>query len=219
MSASFAHELSQPLTAILMDAQAIKTSVTLAESNSSKEILESVEEIEKSTYRTVKLVERIRNFIRPARTDYEYVDLKTLLQDVAQLLAYQIRIQKIDFDFDLDTSPCVVHGDRIQLSQIVLNVYRNAMEAMENRTDKKIHVTLARVDGHVVLCVRDNGPGISADLTSSVGQPFVTSKEHGLGLGLSISTTIAEMHGGSLAISNATEGGAIVELRLPAASP
>jgi signal transduction histidine kinase len=218
MSASFAHELSQPLTAILMDAQAIKTSVASGTSHSSKEILESVEEIEKSTYRTVKLVERIRNFIRPAQTDHELVDLKTLLQDVAQLLAYPIRTQHIHFDFDLDASPCVVHGDRIQLSQIVLNVYRNAMEAMENCTDKKVHVSLARVSDHVVLRVRDNGPGISADLTSSVGQPFVTSKEHGLGLGLSISTTIAELHGGSLAISNAAEGGAIVELCLPAVS-
>ena len=217
MSASFAHELSQPLTAILMDAQAIKTSVASGESNS-KEILESIEEIEKSTYRTVTLVERIRNFIRPAKTDYEYVDLKTLLQDVAQLLAYQIRSQNIHFDFDLDATPCVVHGDRIQLSQIILNVYRNAMEAMENCMDKKIHVSLESLNDRVVLRVHDNGPGISVDLKNSVGQPFVTSKEHGLGVGLSISTTIAQMHSGSLAISNAVDGGAIVELSLPAVS-
>ncbi|MEN9619210.1 MAG: Sensor protein FixL, partial [Pseudomonadota bacterium] len=75
MSASFAHELSQPLTAILMDVQAIKISVASGESNS-KEVLESIEEIENSTQRTVQLVERIRNFIRPAQTDYELVDLK-----------------------------------------------------------------------------------------------------------------------------------------------
>jgi C4-dicarboxylate-specific signal transduction histidine kinase len=218
MSASFAHELSQPLTAILMDVQAIKISVASGESNS-KEVLESIEEIENSTQRTVQLVERIRNFIRPAQTDYELVDLKALLEDVAQLLAYEIRKQKIKFEFDVDAAPCWVHGDRVQLSQIVLNVYRNAMQAMEPNASKKIFVSLEHLDGRVVLRVRDTGPGVSAEMKQMVGEPFVTSKEDGLGVGLSISKTIAEMHNGSLTISNAVDGGAIVELNLPTTRP
>jgi C4-dicarboxylate-specific signal transduction histidine kinase len=218
MSASFAHELSQPLTAILMDVQAIKISVASGESNS-KEVLESIEEIENSTQRTVQLVERIRNFIRPAQTDYELVDFKTLLEDVAQLLAYEIRKQKIKFEFDVDAAPCWVHGDRVQLSQIVLNVYRNAMQAMEPNASKKIFVSLEHLDGRVVLRVRDTGPGVSAEMKQMVGEPFVTSKEDGLGVGLSISKTIAEMHNGSLTISNAVDGGAIVELNLPTTRP
>ena len=216
MSASFAHELSQPLTAILMDAQAIKASVAAGDSNTA-EILESIEEIESSTYRTVKLVERIRNFIRPAETDYAYVDFKPLLQDVAHLLAYEIRKQKVRFEFDLDPAECGVHGDRVQLSQIVLNVYRNSMQAMETSAQKMIFVSLEHMEDRVVLRVRDTGPGVPADLKSLVGQPFVTSKEGGLGVGFSISSAIAEMHSGSLTISNAVDGGAIVELSLPAA--
>lgn len=218
MSASFAHELSQPLTAILMDAQAIKISVASGESNS-KEVLESIEEIENSTQRTVQLVERIRNFIRPAQTDYEVVDFKTLLEDVAQLLAYEIRKQNIKFEFDVDAVPCWVHGDRVQLSQIVLNVYRNAMQAMEPNVSKKIFVSLEQSYERVVLRVRDTGPGVSAEMKQVVGEPFVTSKENGLGVGLSISKTIAEMHSGSLTISNAVDGGAIVELNLPTTQP
>ena len=218
MSASFAHELSQPLTAILMDVQAIKISVASGESNS-KEVLESIEEIENSTQRTVQLVERIRNFIRPAQTDYELVDLKALLEDVAQLLAYEIRKQKIKFEFDVDAVPCWVHGDRVQLSQIVLNVYRNAMQAMEPNASRKIFVSLENSDERVVLRVRDTGPGVSAEMKQVVGEPFVTSKEDGLGVGLSISKTIAEMHNGSLTISNAVDGGAIVELNLPMTQP
>jgi len=218
MSASFAHELSQPLTAILMDVQAIKISVASGESNS-KEVLESIEEIENSTQRTVQLVERIRNFIRPAQTDYELVDLKALLEDVAQLLAYEIRKQKIKFEFDVDAVPCWVHGDRVQLSQIVLNVYRNAMQAMEPNASRKIFVSLENSDERVVLRVRDTGPGVSAEMKQVVGEPFVTSKEDGLGVGLSISKTIAEMHNGSLTISNAVDGGAIVELNLPTTRP
>jgi len=218
MSASFAHELSQPLTAILMDVQAIKISVASGESNS-KEVLESIEEIENSTQRTVQLVERIRNFIRPAQTDYELVDFKTLLEDVAQLLAYEIRKQKIKFEFDVDAAPCWVHGDRVQLSQIVLNVYRNAMQAMEPNASRKIFVSLENSDERVVLRVRDTGPGVSAEMKQVVGEPFVTSKKDGLGVGLSISKTIAEMHNGSLTISNAVDGGAIVELNLPTTRP
>jgi C4-dicarboxylate-specific signal transduction histidine kinase len=218
MSASFAHELSQPLTAILMDVQAIKISVASGESNS-KEVLELIEEIENSTQRTVQLVERIRNFIRPAQTDYELVDLKALLEDVAQLLAYEIRKQKIKFEFDVDAVPCWVHGDRVQLSQIVLNVYRNAMQAMEPNASRKIFVSLENSDERVVLRVRDTGPGVSAEMKQVVGEPFVTSKKDGLGVGLSISKTIAEMHNGSLTISNAVDGGAIVELNLPTTRP
>jgi C4-dicarboxylate-specific signal transduction histidine kinase len=215
MSASFAHELSQPLTAILMDAQAIKTSVAAGDSNAA-EILESIEEIENSTYRTVKLVERIRNFIRPTQAEYDYVDFKTVLQDVAQLLAYEIRQQKIRVEFDGDSVTCWVHGDHIQLSQIVLNVYRNAMQAMALSDEKTLFVSLERLGERVVLRVRDTGLGIPAAMKDLVGQAFVTSKEDGLGVGLSISSAIAQMHSGSLTISNAVDGGAIVELSLPA---
>ena len=105
----------------------------------------------------------------------------------------------------------------MQLSQIVLNVYRNAMQAMAPNVSKKMYVTLERADERVVLRVRDTGPGVSAEMKPVVGAAFVSSKEDGLGVGLSISKTIAEMHSGSLAISNAVDGGAIVELNLPMA--
>ena len=215
MSSSFAHELSQPLTAILMDAQAIKSSVVAGESNM-KEIVELVQEIEKNTYRTVTLVERIRNFIRPAHHEYECVDLRTVLQDVANLLAYEIRKNNLQIDLQLDEDSCFVEGDRVQLSQIVLNVYRNAIQAMQEIKNKRITVTLEAVGERVVLRVRDFGTGIADELKDSVGQPFVTTKNEGLGVGLSISRTIAEMHSGSLSISNVVEGGVIVELNLPA---
>jgi len=86
----------------------------------------------------VKLVERIRNFIRPAQADYQFVNMKILLDDVTQLLAYEIQQQKIQFQFDVDAAECWVHGDHVQLSQIVLNVYRNAMQAMALSADKVI---------------------------------------------------------------------------------
>jgi signal transduction histidine kinase len=218
MSYSFAHELSQPLTAILMDTQTIKSRIASGHSQPN-EILESISEIESSTYRTVNLVERIRNFIRPTQSQYELVDLKVLLRDVASLLAFDINKQKIQLCLDLDESPCWVYGDRIQLSQIVVNVYRNAFDAMSQTEKKVMSVSLERLEERIVLRIRDSGLGVDPKLRDKVGQPFVTSKKNGMGVGLSISKTIAELHSGSLSISNAVDGGAIVELNLPAIKP
>jgi C4-dicarboxylate-specific signal transduction histidine kinase len=201
-----------------MDTQTIKSRIASGHSQPN-EILESISEIESSTYRTVNLVERIRNFIRPTQSQYELVDLKVLLRDVASLLAFDINKQKIQLCLDLDESPCWVYGDRIQLSQIVVNVYRNAFDAMSQTEKKVMSVSLERLEERIVLRIRDSGLGVDPKLRDKVGQPFVTSKKNGMGVGLSISKTIAELHSGSLSISNAVDGGAIVELNLPAIKP
>jgi C4-dicarboxylate-specific signal transduction histidine kinase len=215
MSASFAHELSQPLTAILMDVETIKNRLVAKDGNG-EDVLESVADIESSTYRTVKLVERIRDFIQPSQNAYEAIDIQTLLKDVAHLLKHEIRKQHIEFEYDLDADAPKIFGDRLEISQIVLNVYRNAMQAMAHSEPKKIFVTLESMGARVVLHIRDTGPGVLEALKDKVGQPFVTSKKDGLGVGLSISRAIAEKHGGSLTITNVRGGGAVVELNLPA---
>jgi len=215
MSYSFAHELSQPLTAILMYTHAIKTSLQKDAVNI-EEIVDSVADVERSANRTVQLVERIRNFIRPTQSQYELVDMKALVRDVKHLLSHDIKTWAIQFEWDFDTAECVVMGDKVQLSQIVLNVYRNAIQALSNQKRRKINVTLEHDQQRVVLRVHDSGPGLNESLRDQVGHPFVTTKNDGLGVGLSISKTIAEMHSGSLTITNAVGGGAVVELNLPA---
>jgi signal transduction histidine kinase len=216
MSYSFAHELSQPLTAILMDTHAIKNSLQSGSLNA-KEIADSVDDIERSATRTGQLVDRIRNFIRPTQSQYELVDIKVLAHDVQHLLSHDIRSQGVTFEWDFDESKCVVYGDKVQLSQIVLNVYRNAIQAMANSSVRHINVSIDRDEQRVFLRVHDSGAGLDESLKTKVGQPFFTTKEDGLGVGLSISKTIAEMHSGSLTITNAVGGGAVAELNLPAA--
>jgi C4-dicarboxylate-specific signal transduction histidine kinase len=122
MSYSFAHELSQPLTAILMDTHSIKTSLQKDAVNI-EEIVESVAEVERSANRTVQLVERIRNFIRPTQSQNELVDMKMLVRDVQLLLSHDIKIWAIQFEWDFDETECVVMVDKVQLSQIILNYY------------------------------------------------------------------------------------------------
>jgi len=214
MSASFAHELSQPLTAILMDAQTLKMGLHAGDMTP-HEANALIDSVEGNTNRTVQLVERIRQFIRPSQRREGRVDLKTLLNDVADLLAHDLRVQHVQISYDFEPGDWVVMGDRIQLSQILLNVYRNAMQAMLSQATKHLFVSLERQGGHVVLRIQDNGPGVAEAISAQVGQAFVTTKPEGLGVGLSISRTIAELHGGSLTIANAVGGGALVELNLP----
>jgi C4-dicarboxylate-specific signal transduction histidine kinase len=218
MSYSFAHELSQPLTAILMDTHSIRSGLS-AQPIDLKQITDSLDDVERSANLTVMLIDRIRSFIRPTKNTYDVVDMKTLVRDVKLLLAYDIRTLNITFVWDFDEEPCAVHGDKIQLSQIVLNVYRNAIQSMATVNAQKIFVSLGNEGSRVVLRVRDSGPGLDESLKDKFGQPFLTTKSDGLGVGLSISKTIAEIHGGSLSITNAVNGGALVELNLPAFNP
>lgn len=215
MSYSFAHEFSQPLTAILMDTQTIKNSLQTSPLNINH-IKEYVEDVERSANRTVQLVDRIRSFVRPTQDEFDSVDMKVLVHDVQHLLSYDIRKQNVQFEWDFDDDACFVQGNKVQLSQIVLNVYRNAIQAMASGRDRKISVALDRENQRVVLRVHDCGPGLDDSIKDKVGQPFVTTKSDGLGVGLSISKTIAEMHNGSLSITNVVGGGALVELNLPA---
>lgn len=215
MSYAFAHELSQPLTAILMDVHAIKSNLESASFNAHA-VKQSIDDIESNASRTGQLINRIRNFIRPSESDYENVDMKVLVKDVKELLSYDIRSQKITFEWGFDQDDCLVQGDRIQLSQIFLNIYRNALQAMADSRVRKIFVSIERQAQRVVVHVRDSGPGLADAIKDNVGDAFVTTKADGLGVGLSISKTIAEIHHGSLTITNAVDGGALVELNLPA---
>lgn len=214
MSASFAHELSQPLTAILMDAQNVK--VALQEGNINPIAAQrSVQDIEHSANRVVELVNRIRNFMRPSAAKRERVNVQELAQDVLQILAHEIRSENVTFAFDFEPGAWEIWADRVQLSQIFLNVYRNAIQAMRESPQKKIHVTGEITPEFLVLRIQDSGPGLAEDYKGKVGTPFMTSKTDGMGLGFSISKGIAETHGGHLSISNAQGGGAVVELSLP----
>jgi C4-dicarboxylate-specific signal transduction histidine kinase len=217
MSASFAHELSQPLTAILMDAENAKTALKTEQLNTS-ELAQALEDIQHSSNHAVALIERIRNFIKPNQTHHKLVELQRLIRDVSDLMRIRAKANDVQFHLELDTSPAMVWGDRIELSQIMVNVLRNAIEALQHSTTRLVTLQLTTTQDRCILRFTDTGPGIAAALLDPVGTPFVTSKPEGLGVGFSISRAIAEKHGGSLTIANAPEGGACVTLDLPRAS-
>ncbi len=214
MSASLSHELNQPLTAILLDTNMVQRGLQ-ADNLSRAELLENIQAIEHNTQRASQIIERIRNFIRPEKSIRQRIDMNVLTREVHGLMAAEFRSRHVHFSFAHDAQSVWVMGDPIQLSQVLLNVYRNALQAMAQVQARKIVVRTTVQNNRVEVVVQDTGHGFNTDVMAHVGEAFFTTKAEGLGVGLNISRTIAQQHGGQLLFANAPEGGAQVTLVLP----
>jgi len=226
LSATLGHELNQPLTAILTNAQVGQRGLQSGRIQQDQ-IAEIFAKIIANTQRASQIIERIRDFIRPAEVRREKVNLNRLVHEMAKLVAdvansRQVTVVLPDHpggpDGLDDRNDVWVLGDPIQLSQIVLNVLRNAIEALGHAARREIHVSCSSANGQTQVRIHDSGGGFSAQTLAKMGTPFFTTKSTGLGMGIAISRSIAEQHGGTLTFANAAAehgGGAIVELRLP----
>lgn len=218
MSASLGHELNQPLTAILTNTQ-IASRALRGGRLDAQQHGEILDKIIHNTQRASQIIERIRGFIRPSAVSFAPVNLNLIALDVAELVGDEARSHKVKFEFPAAMELVLVRGDAIQISQIILNVFRNAIEALKQVERREIQVSCHLEAGQAVMHIRDTGPGLTPDALAQVGTAFFTTKSNGLGLGFSISRSIANQHGGSLIIRNAAAddgGGAVVELSLPA---
>jgi signal transduction histidine kinase len=218
LAASLGHELNQPLTAILTNTQVAKRGIQSGRFDDTQ-LTEFLDKIVYNTWRARQIIERIRCFIRPSKSSSEPVNLNLIVFEVAELVVSEARSHNITFGFSPSIRVVQVSGDPIQLSQIVLNVFRNAIEALTLVQRREIHVSCICREGRAILSVCDTGPGIAPEAIGKVGKAFYTTKTNGLGLGLSISRSIASQYGGTLSITNANAedgGGTRVELNLPA---
>jgi C4-dicarboxylate-specific signal transduction histidine kinase len=214
MSASLGHELSQPLTAILTNAQVGKRILAGAKVDPDQ-CAQMLDKIIYNTQRASHIVERIRGFIRTSKGAFEPVFLHQVVIEVVALLAGEARCDGVTFILPTQSTDLCVMGESVQISQILLNVLRNAMDAVKQVRRREIHVALHSERDQAVISVRDTGPGLEAQALARVGEPFFTTKVNGLGMGFSISRNIAIQLSGTLSISNADGVGAQVELRLP----
>lgn len=220
LSASLGHELNQPLTAILTNAQVAQRGLHSGQF-AGVQLNEFFDKIIHNTRRATQIIERIRGFIRPSAVVAEPVDLNLIVSEVIELVADETRARKVNLMFRAHPECLRVMGDPIQLSQIIVNVFRNAIEAMSLVTRRELRVVCSRRNGQIVLRICDSGPGFTAEVLEQLGMPFFTTKSNGLGMGISISRSIALQHGGTLTFANAgieEGGGAAAELELPALS-
>jgi signal transduction histidine kinase len=219
MTASLAHQLNQPLAAIMTNAQAAGRMLNTALPDVD-EVRAILQDIVRDDRRASDVIDRLRQLLRKGELEMRAVSLSTAIREVVELLGSEAIIRNVAIALDFSREPILVHGDRVQLQQVILNLLHNAMEALadEDASPRAVCVT-CRDDGQTVtVCVRDSGPGLRAGTEEAVFEPFYTTKSGGMGMGLSIVRSIVEAHGGSIRARNAQDGGAVVEFQLPLAS-
>jgi two-component system sensor kinase FixL len=181
-------------------------------------VREILDDIVKDDYRASEIIRRIRTAVKKGGLDVAPLDLSGVIRDVIHLVHSDAIVRGTHVTLDLESGLPPVRGDKVQLQQVILNLLLNAFDAMKDvpPVDRTVSVTL-RSEGDNKLCiaVRDRGHGLTADKLDKIFRPFVTSKPNGLGLGLSISRTIVDMHLGRLWAENNVEGGATFYVTLP----
>jgi C4-dicarboxylate-specific signal transduction histidine kinase len=216
LSGALAHELNQPLTAILANARAAQRLLRLS-SPDLAELRDILEDIAQDDRRAGEVIERLRAFLRKGVTQPGQLDLNEVVTDVLGLVHSDLIQRRVTVDARLSAALPVVFADRVQLQQVLLNLVLNACDAMtaDARSEKRMTIQTAETaTGGVELSVADQGTGIPPDEIERVFEPFVTSKPHGLGLGLAICRSIVNAHGGRLWAENNEEGGATFNLVL-----
>jgi len=217
LSGSLAHELNQPLAAILSNAQAAQR-MLLRNPEDLSEIGEILSDIVENDRRAGDVIRRLRTLLRKGAQDMARIDLNDTVRECLRLLRSDLRNREVVVVLDLAPGLPPIEGDAVQLQQVLLNLIFNACDAMAGEEDRHLTLhSLGRRD-HVRLTVSDDGPGIAAGMHERIFEPFQTSKPNGLGLGLAICRTIVESHRGRLWAENGAGGrGAHLHIELPAA--
>jgi PAS domain S-box-containing protein len=199
LTGSIAHEINQPLTAVLLNAEAALRLMAM-QPLPLNELRETLREIQSDNRRAGRVVQQMRALLKRSATQHEPIELNAAVADVVTLVRSSARSRRINVDVEFDTGVEPVVGDRTQVQQVVLNLVMNALDAVQELQPSRRRVTLRTVqwDGAAAVEVRDRGAGIPDDELSRIFEPFYTTKREGLGLGLSICRAIVGAHGGTV---------------------
>jgi C4-dicarboxylate-specific signal transduction histidine kinase len=208
LSASIAHEINQPLSAILSNAEAGSRLIAAGKAQLT-ELHEIFDAIRDDDMRASEVILRMRRLLRLEPNDAQPLDVNEAVESILRLTAGAARKNGVVVRCDLDRTIPPVKGDYVQIQQVLLNLVLNAMEAMADTPPERRQVSIstgARPPGQVEICVADRGPGIEPDKLSKVFEPFFTSKANGMGLGLSITRSIVHAHHGKIRVESNAEG-------------
>ena len=217
LSGAVAHELNQPLTAILSNAQAAQRMLSRP-SVDLIEVRNTIRDIIDDDSRAGEVIRHLRALLTKSEAKFERIDLNKVVNDALDLARADLIVRQVRTVKWLATDLPLVIGDQIQLQQVILNLILNASESMmANDSDNRILTVSTMTNGGSVEAVfADNGRGFSPEIMKRLFEPFFSTKEHGLGLGLSISRSIMTAHSGELWAASGDEGGAVFHLKLPA---
>ena len=218
LAASLAHELNQPLTAILSNAQAAQRFLASKPADL-REVQEILEDIVSDNNRAGEVIRRMRALVKKEELEFAPIHIASVIGEVVQLLHSDEILHNIHVELDCQDVLPNVRGDRVQLQQVILNLLMNAFDAMKETPSQDREVMVrAHVngDGVVEISVRDHGIGFPTDKLAKIFDPFYTTKRDGLGMGLAISRSIVEAHGGRLWAKNNTDRGSTFYFTIPA---
>jgi two-component system C4-dicarboxylate transport sensor histidine kinase DctB len=211
MSAAVSHELNQPLAAMKTYLAGARL---LVKRRRPEEALTSFQRIDDLINRMGGITRQLKSYARKGDTGAEPFDLRESVHEALAMMAPQLGKMQVDITTTLPSEPVVLHADALRIEQIIVNLLRNALDAVRSSDDPRIRILLVQGD-NVMLSIEDNGPGLSEP--DKLFEPFYTTKKpgEGLGLGLAISAGFASEMGGRLVARNGIEGGAVFELLLP----
>jgi two-component system, LuxR family, sensor kinase FixL len=210
---SLAHEISQPLTAILSYAQAAQRML----SDREPEIQKILSYIVNDDKRAAEVIQRLRTLLKKSVPEIKSLDMNTLINETIMLIATDAAVRNSVIKTELDANLPLVRGDKIQLQQVLLNLISNSFDALEDsQNSREILICTSRKDTDtIIVAVKDSGCGIPAQNMTKLFTHFFTSKPDGLGMGLSISRSIVESHSGQLNVKNNPDHGATFYFTIP----
>ncbi len=218
MAAGIAHEINQPLTAIATYAQGSKRMLAAGKGDQEK-LVRALSAVSDQALRAGEVIRRLRALIRKGTQTRELQNINALIADLEPLVSIDVRGNNIPVIYDFDEPEILVKVDPVQIQQVMLNLLRNAFDASEDQRGGDILVRTRRLDDdEVMVSVTDHGSGMTEEVKSNVRNPFFTTKETGMGLGVSICMSIIRSHGGELRYDDNPKGGTIVTFTLPTSS-
>jgi two-component system sensor kinase FixL len=219
MASALAHELNQPLAAVANYLQGSRRLLQDSSDERALLIAEALDKAAEQTLRAGEVIQRLRDFVARGETERRIESIKKLIEETGALALVGAREKSVRVNFQLDPSTDLVLVDKVQIQQVLLNLLRNAIEAMENSDRRELVVaTMPAHDGMIAIDVADSGCGIASNIAGQLFQPFVTTKRQGMGIGLSISRTIIESHEGQISARPNPGGGTVFRFTLRAAT-
>jgi signal transduction histidine kinase len=217
LASALAHELSQPVAATLINVDAARKQLTLAHPDLD-ELRSILDDIHKDNLRAGEIIDRMRSFIKKSSAAAQPFGFDQVAQDVLALLRHEATARRVDLQCTLPTGLPSAFGDRVHISQVILNLLINGMDAVQERPANNRRVLLEVRSGerdNLEIAVSDSGPGIPEGRFEEIFNPLFTTKAAGLGVGLALSRMIVDAHGGRLWAENAKSGGAVFRFTLP----
>lgn len=218
LASAIAHELNQPLTAINSYAGALNR-VLSAAAPDLKVARDAIDRIRQQAGRAGEVIRRLRDHVAKRDTARQQEDINQVVREAVEMAMVGTRHQSLTTTLAFDELIDMAWVDGVQIGQVIINLVRNAIEAMQDCDRRELTVATRMVDRSIEITVADTGPGIAPEVAERLFQPFVTSKATGMGLGLSICRGIVNAHGGELSTVPNPRGGTIFTLRLPTGAP